>query len=86
MHDHVWVDIGDARGGRIDLGLAQRARRVYDLPLQIGLVDHVVVDEAQGANARGREVHEHGRAEAAAADAEHLGRLQLSLPPHANVV
>jgi hypothetical protein len=59
---------------------------VDHLALEIREVDHVVVDKAQGANARGCEVHENGRAEAAAADAEHLGRLQLSLPLHAKVV
>jgi hypothetical protein len=54
---------------------------VDDLALQVRLVDDVGVDDAEPADAGGREVERRGRAEAAGADQQDLGveQLQLSL-------
>jgi len=52
---------------------------VDDLALQVRLVDHVEVDDAQRADTGRGQVHQRGRAEAAGADAQHLGVLQAAL-------
>jgi hypothetical protein len=45
---------------------------VRDLSLQVGQVDAVVVDDRQRADARGREVQRHRRAEPAGADHQRM--------------
>src|SRR5688572_1120803 len=50
-----------------------------DLALQVAEVDHVEVNDADGADAGGSEIHRGRRAEPAGADAQHLGRLELAL-------
>jgi hypothetical protein len=54
------------------------------LAVQVGLVHHVEVDQAQPAHARGGEVKGQGRAQAARADEQHRGSLQLLLAGHAH--
>ncbi len=71
--------------GGVDLELADGGLGVDDLALQVGLVDDVEVDEADGADAGCGEVEGHRRAEAAGADAEHLGGLELLLAFHADL-
>ena len=56
-----------------------------DLALQVGQIDDVEVDDADGADAGGGEVERHRRAEAAGADAQHPRRLQLALPFEADL-
>ena len=58
---------------------------VDDLALQVGLVDHVELDDADGADAGGGEVQQRRRAQPARADDQHLGVLQPLLPVHAQV-
>ena len=70
---------------RRELRAADVRRAVQDLALQVAEVDDVEVDEAERADAGGREVHRDGRAEAAGADAEHLRGLQLALPLDADL-
>jgi hypothetical protein len=60
-----------------DVGLA-----VDDLALQVRLVDHVEVDDAERAHSRGRQVEQGRRAQAAGTDAQHPGVLQPLLPGH----
>ncbi len=43
-----------------------------DLPLQVGKIDHVVVDHTQRADARGGEILQQGRAKAAGANHQYL--------------
>ena len=57
---------------------------VDDLPLQVAGVDDVEVDQADGADAGCGEVESQRGAEAAGADAEHLGCLELLLAFHAD--
>ena len=52
---------------------------VDDLPLQVGQRHRVVVDDAERADAGGREILQHRRAEPAGADDQHARALQLLL-------
>ena len=58
------VDVGVERGERllrrVDLALADAVHVVQDLALQVRLVDDVHVDDAERADARGREVERGG--------------------------
>ena len=54
---------------------------VQDLALQVGELDHVVVDDAEAADAGGGEVVEDRRAEPAGADHQHGAVAQGVLPP-----
>ena len=79
-HDlDVGVEVGDGHLGRLDLAHAHAVGAVDDLALQVGGVDDVEVDDADGAHA-GRGHVQHGRgAQAAGADEEHLGVEQPGL-------
>ena len=82
------VDVGVERGerllGRVDLALADAVDVVQDLALQVGLVDHVHVDDAERADAGRGQVERGRRAEAAGAEQQHLDveQLQLALLAH----
>ena len=67
------------RFAEIDLRLAEPVGRVDDLALQVRLVDDVVVDDAERADACGGEVERRGRAEPAGADQQHARVEQLLL-------
>ena len=56
-----------------------------DLALQVGDVDDVEVDDADGAHAGRREVEHRRRAEAAGADEEHAGVQQPGLAVRADL-
>src|SRR5262249_19053172 len=71
--------------GALDLGDADAIGAVQDLALEVGRVDHIVVDHADRADARGGEVHARRRAEAAGADAQDLGAEQLDLAGDADL-
>ena len=60
-------------------GHADAVGGVDDLALQVGDVDHVVVDDAERADARRGEVERGRRAEPAGAEQQHLGVEQLLL-------
>ena len=66
------------RGG--DLRLAEAVGRVHDLALEVRLVDDVGVDDAERADAGGREVERRRRAEPARAD-EQDARVEQALLP-----
>ena len=67
------------------LGLSDVGLPVDDLALQVGLVDDVVVDDAERADAGRGEVEQRGTAEPAGADHEHLGVLESLLARHPDV-
>src|SRR5437660_10183202 len=56
-----------------------------DLPLQVAEVDGVEVDDAERADAGGREIHRHGRSEPARAYAQDLRGLQPALTVDADL-
>ena len=70
--------------GGIDLERADVFGAVDDLPLEVGLVDNVEVDQAELADAGGGEVEPEGRAEAAGADKEDARGLEFFLAFHAD--
>mmetsp|Transcript_32932 Transcript_32932/g.53692 ORF Transcript_32932/g.53692 Transcript_32932/m.53692 type:complete len:385 (+) Transcript_32932:178-1332(+) len=74
-HLAVRVEVGHARRRRFHLGLADRAGSVGHLPLQVALVHHVVVHQADAAHAGGREVEQRGAPQAARPDQAHRGGL-----------
>ena len=56
-----------------------------DLPVQVGELDPVVVDDAERADAGRREIQRERRAEAAGADQQHPGLEQLGLADPADL-
>ena len=84
-HVDVRVDLGDRLLRRQRLGLAEVGHAVDHLALQVGLVDHVEVDDAEGAHAGGGQVEQSGRAEPAGPDDQHLRVLEPLLPGHPDV-
>ena len=77
------VDVGVQGGqrllGRVDLAVADAVDVVEDLALQIGLVDDVHVDDAEGADPGGRQVERGRRSEPARTEQQDLGVEQLEL-------
>ena len=81
-HVHVRVDLEHRVARRLGLRPADVALAVDDLALQVRLVDGVELDDAERADAGRGQVEQRGAAEAAGADAQHLGVLQPLLPDH----
>ncbi len=75
----AWID---SRADSV-FGIPTRSRVVDHLALEVGLVDHVVVDDPQGPNSGRREIEGGRRAQPSRADQEHLRveQLQLALDP-----
>ena len=82
---HFGVERGQPLGGHLSLGTADVGRGEQDLPLQVGELDHVVVDDADAADAGGGEVEEHRRAEPAGADDQRRAGAQRVLAPLADL-
>src|SRR5207253_6335853 len=70
----------DRAFGRVDLGLAETLGGMNDLPLEVGLVDDVGVDDPEPAHPGGCEIQGSGRAETARTDEQHLRVEKLQLP------
>src|SRR5262249_13382000 len=75
----------DGVTGGLGLGAADVRLAVDDLALQVRLVDLVELHDAERADARGGQVHQRRRAQAAGSHTEHLGGLQPLLPGHPDV-
>ena len=69
----------DRRRGAVDFGRADIRRGVDHLPLQIRQRHHVVVDDAERADAGGGEIEQHRRAKPAGADDQHAGAAERGL-------
>jgi hypothetical protein len=65
--------------GALGLGHADLRGRVGDLPVQVGELDPIVIDDAERADAGGRQIQRERRAETAGADQEDTGLEQLRL-------
>jgi hypothetical protein len=74
------IEPGDGLGRARDLGNADLRRGVHDLALQVVERYPVVVDNAQGADARRGQIHDEGRAETARAHHKNARGLELLLP------
>ena len=84
-HLDAGVDLQDRTLGRRDLVGVDVGGAVDDLALQVGGVDHVVVDQADGADPCGGEVERQRRPEPAGAHQQHLGGLEPLLSLHPDV-
>ena len=82
---HGGVDGVQGVARRVELRPPYVGRPVDHLPVQVAVVDHVEVDDAEPPDAGRGQVHRHRRAEATGTDAENAGRLQLQLPVHADL-
>ena len=58
---------------------------MQQLALQVAHVHDIEIDNAQGADAGGREIHRRGRSEPARANAQDLRRFEPPLPVHADL-
>ena len=76
---HVRVDVGSEGASALGLGLPDGLRLVHDLALQVGEGNRIVVDYPERADAGSGEIGDHRAAEAARADYQHLGGLELLL-------
>ena len=77
---HVGVQGVDRLAGRLDLALADPVVGVEDLALEVRQVDDVEVDDADRADAGGREVERRRRAETAGADEQRLAPSSRAWP------
>ena len=80
----VGIEGGEARDRALELGSPDPARVVEDLPLQVALVDHVEVHDADASHARRGEV-ERGRGAESPRPHEQNARAReatLALDPH----
>ena len=82
----VRVEAGERAGGARGLRPADLGGGVEDLALEVGEADRVVVDDAEGADARGGEVEERRAAEAPCPDHEHAGGAEALLAGAADLV
>ena len=82
---NVRIQIRKARLRRLRLRLADIARTKRNLPLQVGEIDDVEIDEAEFADAGRGEIQTERRAESTGADQQHLGVLELELTFHADL-
>jgi hypothetical protein len=76
---HVGVEVAEAAGRRVELGAADVGRAVEHLAVQVAGVHPVVVDQAERADAGGREVERDRRTEPAGAHHQHARALEPTL-------
>ena len=75
-HVDVRIDLVQRLARRLHFQAADIVGAVDDLPLQVGEVHGVEIDDPDGAHARRRQIEHQRRAQPARADAEHFRRLQ----------
>src|SRR5581483_8413681 len=80
-----WVNRLELVFGGVELLAANVGGGVDDLPLQVGVVDDVEIDDTERTHACSAEIKRERRAEAAGSDAEHLRGLELELALHADL-
>ncbi len=79
VHPHPGVEVGEPRLRRLELRLPDAGGAVQHLALQVALVHHVGVDDAEASDAGGREVERERRPEPAGADQQHARGLEPAL-------
>ena len=79
------IDGGQFLRGGVEFGTTHVGCGMDDLPLQVGEVHHIEVNQAQRAHAGRGQIQRERRAESAGAHAQHARRLQLLLPLHADL-
>jgi hypothetical protein len=79
------VDRFELLTGGVELLAPYICRAVDDLALQVGVIHHVEVHDAECAHARSRQIESQRRAQPARANTQHPRCLQLLLPFHADL-
>jgi hypothetical protein len=79
------IETAHGVGRALDLEAAEVLGAVQHLPLQIGQVDAVVIDDAERADARRGEIEEEGRAQPARAHHQHPRFEEALLPDPADL-
>lgn len=75
----VGIEPFQGMAGRIDLALPYRCRGMDDLALQIGKIDHVVIDDADGTDAGRCQIEDSRCTQSAGTDDQHLAGQELFL-------
>ena len=86
LDPHLGVDRARRLGRRLRLRRADPRGGVGDLPLQVGQLHAVVVDDADRADAGRGQIEHQRRAQPAGADDQHPRRLQLRLADAAHLL
>ena len=84
LHLYIGVQRLQAVPGGLQFRLSHGLCGVQDLPLEIGQVDNVEIDNAELTHTRRRQIQRERRTEAAGPNREHSRRLQFQLPFHAH--
>ncbi len=79
------IEARDRRRGAVDFRISDIGGGVDDLPLQVRERDQIVIDDAERADAGGREIIEHRRTEPAGADHQDARTFQRGLARTANL-
>jgi len=82
---HVGIERMDAIRSRVDLLATNIGRGMDNLALQVRQRNNIVVDDAERANARGRQIHQRRRTEPARTDHEDRCLFEGRLPGTADV-
>ena len=85
MKLHVGVKSGDRSARRVNLGLINLRFAVKHLPLQVRQRHDIIVDHADRADTRRRQILDRRTANPASTDQQHMAGKQLRLPRAANV-
>ena len=82
---HVRIVCEERLPGRFYLGFPHVVVKVQYLPLEVGKVDGVEVDDPDGADARKRQVDRYRRPQSTGADNQHLRVQELALSSAAHL-
>ena len=85
IHGDQRVDLFDRVSSALCLRATDIALTVNNLALQVGLIDNVEFNNAQGAHTCCCQVHQRWRAQPTGANTQHLGILQTLLTGHADI-
>ena len=80
-----WIDPRQFIRRGIQFLPAHVGSRMNDLPLQVGVIHYIEIDQTQRAHARGCKIKRQRRSQPARANAQHARRFQLLLPLHADL-
>ena len=85
LHRHQRIDRPRGGGGVVDLGLADPGGGMGDLALQVGEIEQIVVNQADGADPGRGQIEQQRAAEPAGADDQHPGLTQFGLSDAADL-
>lgn len=77
---NVRIHISEPVAGGVHFWPSDVARSMQQLPVQVGDIDRVMIDEAERPHPRGGQIHRRRRAKSAGADDQHPRSAQALLP------